>query len=476
MLEGLEISLIKKSELDGIQNRLDSEYYSKRYVIFENRLEEQGYRKLEDFHAPLDCSAFYPAITDYYNFEGQGIPFIRVNEIQEGMIQITASTAFLPHFVVEQNSKTIAKTYPNDIVIAKGGNTLAKVGIVTDKYPEYAVSRDVIVLRTHCISENVRYYIWSFMHSVYGYDSMIRTASQTGQPHLTLPFISNLRIPLMSDVFYSQIKECYIKATNVQEDADRAYLEACDILNKDLNLTIHYNSIESIRVLSLNDSFVNNGRFDAEYYQPQYKAIEYLLSGYHNGVDSIGNICVINDVNFLPEAKLEYRYIELSNIGKYGNITGSMIGLGADLPSRARRKVYLNDVIVSSIEGSLESCAMVTEEYKEALCSTGFYVVRSSFFNPETLLMLFKSEPIQKLLKKGCSGTILTAISKSELEKIPLPLITNDIQAQIAQKVQESFRLRCESKRLLDITKKTVEIAISDSEEKAIAYIQESMK
>ena len=84
------------------------------------------------------------------------------------------------------------------------------------------------------------------MHSDYGYDSMIRTASQTGQPHLTLPFISNLRIPLMANDFYNKIKECYIKASNIQEDADKAYLEACDILNKDLKLTNVFNNNPNI--------------------------------------------------------------------------------------------------------------------------------------------------------------------------------------------------------------------------------------
>lgn len=474
MLEGLEISIIKKSELDGIQNRLDSEFYSKKYVEFENKLEEQGYRSLADFNAQLDCSAFYPAITDYYNFEGRGIPFIRVNEIQDGMIQITESTAFLPHFVVELNSKTITKTYPNDIVIAKGGNTLAKVGIVTDKYPEYAVCRDVIVLRTHCIPENIRYFIWAFMHSDYGYDSMIRTASQTGQPHLTLPFISNLRIPLMSNDFYNKIKECYIKATNIQDDANRVYLEANNDLTKELRLHLMDKNIDSTKILPFKNSFLDNSRIDAEYYMPLYKSYENLVKCYYNGADSIGNLCVIRDGNILPEAKQEYKYIELSNIGEYGNITVSSIGIGAELPTRARRKVKLGDVIVSSIEGSLESCAIVTNEYREALCSTGFYVIRSSFFNPETLLLLFKSEPIQMLMKKGCSGTILTAISKSEIEKIPLPLISEEVQEQIAQKVQESFRLRNESKHLLGVAKKAVEIAISDNEEKAIQFIKES--
>ena len=36
------------------------------------------------------------------------------------------------------------------------------------------------------------------------------------------------------------------------------------------------------------------------------------------------------------------------------------------------------------------------------------------------LVFLMKNELIQSLLKRGCSGTILTAISKEELKRIPL--------------------------------------------------------
>ena len=78
------------------------------------------------------------------------------------------------------------------------------------------------------------------------------------------------------------------------------------------------------------------------------------------------------------------------------------------------------------------------------------------------------------LMKKGCSGTILTAISKNEFEKIPLPLICNDIQEQIAQQVQDCFKLGRESKHLLEVAKKAVEIAISDNEEKAMQFIKEN--
>lgn len=131
------------------------------------------------------------------------------------------------------------------------------------------------------------------------------------------------------------------------------------------------------------------------------------------------------------------------------------------------------EAFISSIEGSLQSCAFITDEFNGALCSTGFYILTSESLNPETLLVLFKSGPIQALMKQRCSGTILTAISKDELLSMPLPKIDDEVQGVIAEKVQESFSLRRQSKQLLESAKHAVEMAIEQGEDQAMRWLQE---
>lgn len=223
-------------------------------------------------------------------------------------------------------------------------------------------------------------------------------------------------------------------------------------------------------IKTLKGSFLETGRFDSEYYLPKYEDYIKLVHSYPNGYDLIGNICDIKDNNFTPFSGVQYKYIELANIGKSGEITGCDIQYGENLPTRARRLVHQGDVIVSSIEGSLDSCALVTDDYDGALCSTGFYVLQSHQHNPETLLTLFKSLPIQNLMKKGCSGTILTAISKSEFEKIPIPLICKEVQEEIAKHVQKSFELRKEAMQLLENAKLTVETVIENGGGNLLIY------
>ena len=219
---------------------------------------------------------------------------------------------------------------------------------------------------------------------------------------------------------------------------------------------------DAYNVKTLKESFLETGRFDAEYYLPKYEDYCRLVQSYSNGYEPLNDACDIKDTNYTPEAGVRYKYIELANIGKSGEITECDLQDGENLPTRARRLVHQGDVIISSIEGSLESCALVTEDYEGALCSTGFYVLQSSKLNPETLLTLFKSLPMQQLMKKGCSGTILTAISKPELEKLPVPIIRQEVQDEIARHVQKSFALRKEAMQLLENAKLTVEQAIEN--------------
>ncbi|MCK4234074.1 restriction endonuclease subunit S [candidate division WOR-3 bacterium] len=217
-------------------------------------------------------------------------------------------------------------------------------------------------------------------------------------------------------------------------------------------------------------------RIDAEYFQPMYEEIIKELVKYKNGYGSLGDLVKIKDRNFIPKDEVSYKYIELANISVNGNITGFTEALGNELPTRARRKINRDDVIVSSIGGSLSSIALITELLDNALCSTGFYVVNSENINSETSLVFLKSKAGQLQLKKGCSGTILTAISKDEFAKLIIPKIADKIQNEIKIKITEMYKAKTLSNELLNIAKRGVEIAIEKDEKQAQNWINSEMK
>ena len=119
----------------------------------------------------------------------------------------------------------------------------------------------------------------------------------------------------------------------------------------------------------------------------------------------------------------------------------------------------------------MPSVALIEEDYDQAVCSTGFHVVRPQLLNPETLMVLLKSPVGQLQLKKECSGTILPAINREALNQIVLPVVEEEVQCRIQKKVAESSSLRQQSKHLLELAKRAVEIAIEQDEQSAMASL-----
>ena len=122
-----------------------------------------------------------------------------------------------------------------------------------------------------------------------------------------------------------------------------------------------------------------------------------------------------------------------------------------------------NDVIFSSVEGSLEKVALVGKEQDGYLASNGFFQFRSKDILPEVLLVLAKSFVLQMQFEKETAGTILTAVPKEAVKNIIVPKINKPTQQKIAELVQESHQARKKAKQLLEEAKNKVENLIKNN-------------
>ena len=73
--------------------------------------------------------------------------------------------------------------------------------------------------------------------------------------------------------------------------------------------------------------------------------------------------------------------------------------------------------------------------------------------------------------ERDAGGSIILHWRISEIENVVVPLIDFEKQKEIAKLVEESFALKKQSEKLLEVAKRAVEIAIEESEEKAIKFI-----
>ena len=398
-----------------------------------------------------------PSMKNPYFYYGD-IKFIktdnlRINDIRE---PFTDNLSIL-------GNESIKRTQleEGDIITTIIGATYEIIGrscVVTKDLLPANINQNIVRIRTKDVPSG---YVCCYLNSQYGRMNLEYLARQMEQVNLNCEEVGQVLIPLFSDDFHNSINDAYMVATRKRVESRKIYKEATHVLSELFKMG--KNGISEINNVTIpfSKSYRNN-RIDSEYFLPQYDDYMNIIKKTNGKWDIICNICEIIDYNYIPADNTKYKYIELSNIGSFGDITGCTVAEGWELPSRARRKIAKGDVIVSSVEGSLDSCAIVTEEYDGALCSNGFYVIRSAKMTPESLLLLFKSIPIQKLMKKGCSGTILSAISREEFDKIPLPLLDENIQNVITNYVTQSIKLRKESKVLLNETEKNIEGMIND--------------
>ncbi|MDY0143710.1 MAG: restriction endonuclease subunit S [Bacteroidales bacterium] len=465
LLEGLEAVEINLKTCKGIIDfRIDANTYKKDYILSDKLIKSKKPSDIDVLSVSVQNFGAY-SLCNFINFTESGIPFLMTENVRHNYIDWN-----IHKFVDLQSHEMLYKSHcrRGQVLVTMAGEYLGRVAVY-DK-DEICSSNQAIAKVT--VKQGVNPYIIStFLNSKHGQNQINRFKTITGQPNINMALIKSLLIPEFSTDFASLIKSVVLKSEKSKLQTSQLYTQAENILLETLNLRDFQLSKEPVNVKNFTESFGSSGRLDAEYYQVKYEDYLEFIQSYSCGVEPLNEICEIKDKNFNPSEKIEYKYIELANIGKSGEIVGCTFDYGSELPTRARRKVNTNDVIISSIEGSLESCALVTKEYNNALCSTGFYVVKSEKLNPETLLIIFKSEPIQALLKKGCSGTILTAISKTELERIPIPLIDTETQNKIKEQINKCFELRKQSEHLLEVAKTAVELAIEKDEKTAMEYI-----
>jgi restriction endonuclease S subunit len=188
----------------------------------------------------------------------------------------------------------------------------------------------------------------------------------------------------------------------------------------------------------------------------------------------ITDIAVNSDETVEPTSHAEddYRYIELADINQViGTIESANEIKGKEAPSRARMLLRAGDVVASTVEGSLDKVALVSEEYHGAIGSTGFFVLRPRTVQSGYLLALVKSIIVREQMRCEASGTILAAVPAKSLRNIIVPNIPPEKRDEIAQLVEKSHSARREAKALLEKAKRAVEIAIEESEERAMEFL-----
>jgi hypothetical protein len=459
-----------KTVKENIDFRYEPEFFLPKYIEQENILLNRNTIPLADCVVFSNGRAF-----DSNNFSFEGDIYIsKIGDVTQKRDYKSWEKVPKKHFE-ELNAKYLKH---NDILMTLTGDPpdVGKVQLVFNPPKETLSWNQRVALLRLKKQDSITSpeFLFVALSSKYCREHIERWAKGIRQRNVGNPAVLDMAIPVFSKI-QNPLAEIVKKSFNFLEQSKNLYSQAEEFLLSELGL-LNWRPKHELAFVKNFSKAKQADRFDAEYFQPKYEEIVEAVKKYKGGFDKLGNLVKIKDKNFTPKDNEQYKYIELANISSNGEINGYVENFGSVLPSRARRKVQKGDVIISSIEGSLESIALITESWTNALCSTGFFVVNSDKINSGTLLVLLKTRVGQMQLKKGCKGTILTAIGKDKFSKIVFPKIDPEIQKVIKEKIVEMYSTKSLSKSLIEIAKSGVEIAIEKSEEEAGKWINNELE
>ena len=453
----MQYSIIDYSQIDKSLFRLEAEFFNSNSLLNTNCFSGDEVIDFVQYGTSKELNA-----------EKRGFPTLRLNEFHSFFIKPPEKYCdkidyhTYQSLALKKGDVLICRTNGNPTLVGKSAIVPENCDYAFASYLYRVRPKEEILLPTVLVT---------YLNSAVGRAEIEKHLMVSNQANFSPAKFREILIPRFGEEFQSSIDESIWESFHRYDKSKQIYTQAHTLLLSELGL-IDWQPKHRLTFVKNHSNAERAGRIDADYFQPKYEKIVQVIKDYSGGCDILGNLVHLKDKNFKPADTTQYKYIELANIGANGEIIDCMAEKGEDLPSRARCKVETGDVIVSSIEGSLESIALIDEEYNQSLCSTGFHATNSTVLNSETLLVLMKSIVGQLQLKKGCTGSILTAINTCEFNQIVLPIISNERQAQIKQKVVESFNSRKQSKQLLESAKRAVEIAIGQDEQTAIRWLE----
>lgn len=442
------------------ENRLDSEYFLKNILIKDAMLDKLNSIKIGSFSYVTD------GIHESIEFdEKSNINLISAKAPKKNYFDLSG-TGFISRNQNEQNPRT--QLQHNDIIISTVG-TIGNCAVVNEEVLPSNSDRHVGIVRLNsgCIIKPR--YLSTFILSKFGQYQTKRFTTGNVQPNLFIYKIKDIKVPIISDLWQNKIERIVLQAEELLKDSKKCYKLAEKLLMDKLNIKIYSTNLVSIKTLS--DSFYISGRLDAEYYQPKYEQYEEIIKN-----NKLGFTIIKKEFDLITkkcDRSLEqYPYIEIGDINVSTGVATSNIIMTEALPDNAKIMTKVNDVLVSTVRPNRGAVSILEED--DLLVSGAFTVLREKGDYPkEVLQVLLRSEMYRDWMLRYNVGTSYPVIKDNDILNLPIPILDETLNKEISDKVQESFRLRKKSKKLLDIAVRAVEMAIETDEETAIAWMKE---
>lgn len=443
MLEGQkirEVSIQDIFELDDY--RLEAEFH------ISNKIEFDSVKGVD-----VESFSQYGTSKDL-NENHIGFPVLRLNEFDSFFISEPAKCCDSIDF---ETYKSL-KLKKDDVLICRtNGNPklVGKSAIVPQDY-EYAFASYLFRVRPDINIINSATLV-TFLNSRYGRMEIEKYSMVGNQANFSPAKFRQISVPIFSKHFNIEIEKLVYKSFYLSEESKKHYWDAIEIVDSELGLKDWQPNNASVNIKHLKESFLASDRLDAEYYQTKYDELFCKLSKYEcDTIKDIANMSKSVEPGSKAYQESGIPFVRVSNVSKFG-ISEPNIFLSPkdfDLKELQPKK----NTILLSKDGSVGIAYKVENDMD---CITSGALLHLSVFNqdytPDYLTLVLNSIVVRMQAERDSNGAVIQHWKPSEIEQVIIPKLPKSIQETISAKIQESFALKAESKRLLEEAKLMVE-------------------
>ena len=474
MLEGLEIIIISKSDAFNpfFKARLDPEFFQNKYVIKYKLVLSKNHKILDDFAFVTDgehgnAQTFPEGYSKYYGARNVLNGILNDNGVE---------------FITKEHHLKLRKTElkPRDLLISCVGANIGYAAIVPDDVGIGNIVRNVALIRSK--NDILNEYLHAYFLSKYGKELYIRMNTGNAQPLVSLDYINTIPVFIPSNNFQLKIKALIERALLSKNNSKDIYEQAENLLLGTLGLKDFQPNQEPVNIKNFSESFGSSGRLDAEYYQVKYEQVVNRIKS--TDYDQLLNLVKIKKSiepgssyysdEGLPFVRVsDYDKFGLSTPDKYLNY--EFCKANTDQIKKLKPK---KETILFSKDGSVGTAYMLREDANFITSGAILHltVKDKTKIIPEYLTLALNSKLVQMQAERDAGGSIILHWRVSEIEKVVVPIIDFNEQREIADLVEESFKLKKQSEHLLEAAKTAVEMAIEKDEKSATDFINEKFK
>jgi len=426
-------SIINKSQLESAI-RLDAEYYQPEYLEVVGKLNSLNHEILEDISESIVSFGAY-ALTNFIEWQDDGIPFIVAENIKDGFISYEGV-----RYISSKTDEILKKSriQEGQVLLSMSGS-VGNAAVAHKIPPKLNSNQDIAKIK---LKDNFSpYFLAAFLDSKYGRMQVLRLPVGSVQQHIFLWQTKSLLVPLFAASFTNSIEKIYKEGLNQLEISKSLYSKARDLLLEELGLRDFKPDEDLSYIVNLSE-VKRAHRTDAEYFQPKYKRIIEKLK--KTNVKLLGDLVSMKK-GFEPGSE-EYQnegklFIRVSNISKKGLIDKDQKYLSNELYQKLKKDFVPRPGEILLTKDATPGIAHVLEESIEGIIAGGILrLVLKEDIEPEYLALCINSLVGQMQIERDAGGSVILHWKPEQIRKLQVPILGTSKQEKIADLVCQSHQ------------------------------------